>query len=240
MTACSYVSWYRVIPNILNVLSKQFQNKRKIEVQMIICICWELSQNLSKKTFLDFLQFNGLVAFVFNKNNEKLISLMNEKKKSENIILSNLLQRNFSPSFLSVQSCLRYGSQYQSGNIWPKEIKVRRYEHLMNGLPLSACNCYYKLNRKVPFQPPFWNNPQRKRSGSVTIKPQSLSTAVDNGCHQDSRVAFTKIKSQEVFSLAIKTFVPHIGVAEFNSRLWLPIFQHPANADPERQGWWLK
>lgn len=37
--------------------------------------------------------------------------------------MSNLLQRNFFSSFLSVQSCLRYGSQYQSGNIWPKEIK---------------------------------------------------------------------------------------------------------------------
>lgn len=79
------------------------------------------SQYLPVETLLDFLQFNGLVAFVlFNKNNGKLISLplsKGGKKNSENIILSNLPQRNFFPRLLSVQSCLRYESQYQSGNI---------------------------------------------------------------------------------------------------------------------------
>lgn len=55
--------WYRVILSMLKVLSKQFPNKKRTSIQMIICIQWELSQYLPMKT-LDFLQLNGLVAFV--------------------------------------------------------------------------------------------------------------------------------------------------------------------------------
>lgn len=159
---------------------------------------WGQIQYLPVETLLDVLQFSGLVAFVlFNKNNGKLISLSKGKKKSENIILSNLLQRNFFSSLLSVQSCLRYGSQYQSGNIWPKEIKVRRYGRLMNGLLLSACNCYYKPNRKVPstrLSEISLRKKKKKRSGvsPLSVKAQSMR----DSCHKDNRWWFSQVESQ--------------------------------------------
>lgn len=85
-----------------------------------------LVETQSISTHENFSRFSSVQWFrsfvLLSKNNGKFICLLKEKK-SENIILLNLLQRNFFPSFLSVQSCLRYGSQYQSENIWPKEIK---------------------------------------------------------------------------------------------------------------------
>lgn len=106
--------------NILKGLSERFQNKGcKILEAYLHAVGTESISTCGN--FLDFLQFNGLnglVAFVlFNKNNGKLIPPPLSGEKSENIILSNLLQRNFFPRLLSVQGCLRYGSQYQSGNI---------------------------------------------------------------------------------------------------------------------------
>lgn len=151
---------------------------------MIICIEWELSQYLPMKTFLDFPEFSGLV--FFKKNNEKLISLLKGKKKSENIISSNLLQRNFFSS-LSTLSCLRYGSQYQSGNIWPKEIKS-------GGMIIWWMVCPYRLviaiinpTEKLPST--LLSEISLKEKG-VVASPASLrhwACAVATGCHKDSR-----------------------------------------------------
>ena len=131
--------WYRVICNIFKVFSKQFQNKKRISTQMIVWISGNSFSMYPWFFIFFFCIFCNSVAFVlFKRNNEKLISLFKGEKKSENIILSNLLQRNFFSSFLSVQSCLRYGSQYQSGNIWPKEIKS-------GGMIVWWMGCPYQL-----------------------------------------------------------------------------------------------
>lgn len=86
---------------------------------------WELIQYLPMNIFLFFFCiFYTFVAFVLcKKNNEKLISLLKGKKKIRKHNFVTSLQRSFFSSCLSVQSCLRYGSQYQSGNIRPEEIK---------------------------------------------------------------------------------------------------------------------
>lgn len=132
-----------------------------------------------------FCIFGNSVAFVlFKKNNKKLISLFKEKKKSENIIFSNLLQRNFFSSFLSVQSCLRYGSQYQSGNIWPKEIKS-------GGMIVWWMVCPYQLviaiiNSTERFPSTLCSEISLKEKG-VVVSPGNLrrwACAAATGCHR--------------------------------------------------------
>lgn len=140
---------------MLKVLSKQFQNKKRTSIRMIICIQWELSQYLPMKTFLDFLQFNGLVAFVlFQKNNEKLISLLKEKKiRKHNFVKSP--SKEFLFQLLICSKLLKIWQSISIRKHLTQRDKVGRYDRLMNGLPLSAHNCYYKLNRKVPFHSSF-------------------------------------------------------------------------------------
>lgn len=62
----------------------------------------------------------------------------------------------------------------------------------MNALALSVCNCYYKLNRKVPFHSPFWNKLQRKRSGIVTIKLWAVSMCHSHWLPQSHRCCFSR------------------------------------------------
>lgn len=153
--------------------------------------------------FLDFLQFNGLVAFLFfKKNNEKLISLSLKKKKIENIILSNLLQRNFFSSFLSAQSCFRYGSQYQSGNIWPKEIKS-------GGMIIWWMVCPYQLviaiiNPTERFPSTLLSEISLKEK-TVVVSLLSLrhwACAVATGCHKNSRCCVSQnLESLKVYIL---------------------------------------
>lgn len=155
------------------------------------------------KTSLNFLQFSGLVVFVFfKKNNEKLISLLKKKKKSENIILSNLLQRNFFSSFLSAQSCFRYGSQYQSGNIWPKEIKS-------GGMIIWWMVCPYQLviaiiNPTERFLSSILSEISLKEK-TVVVSPLSLrhwACAVPTGHLKDSRCCVIQnLESLKVYIL---------------------------------------
>lgn len=109
--------------------------------------------------------------------------------------MSNVLQRNFFSSFLSVQNCLRYGSQYQSGNIWPKEIKS-------GGMIVWWMVCPYQLviaiinsTESFPSNSLFWNKPQRKRSGGITIKPQALNMCSSHWLPQGQVLVLVKIKS---------------------------------------------
>lgn len=146
------------------------------------------------KTFLDFPQFSDLAIFVFfKKNSEKLISLLKEKKKkSENIISSNLLQRNFFSS-LSTLSCLRYGSQYQSGNIWPKEIKS-------GGMIIWWMVCPYRLviaiiNPTERFPSTLLSEISLQEQG-VVVSPLSRrhwASAVDTGATETAGAALVKI-----------------------------------------------
>lgn len=78
----------------------------------------------------------------------------------------------------------------------------------MNGLPLSACNCYYKPNRKVPFLYPFRNKPQRKNSGGVTIKPEALSMCSSHWPPQRQQVLrYSKFRvSEGLHSIAYDAF----------------------------------
>lgn len=79
----------------------------------------------------------------------------------------------------------------------------------MNGLSLSACNCYYKLNRKVPVHSSFQNKPQRKRTGGVTIKSQALSMCSSHRLPQRQQVLCqSKLRvSEGLYFIAHDAFV---------------------------------
>lgn len=171
---------------MLKVLSKPFQNKKRTLVQMIICIQWELSQYLSMKNFSRFSSIQWFGSFCTFLEEQWEVNL-SKKKKSENIILSNLLQRNFFSSFLSVQSCLRYGSQYQSGNIWPKEIKsggMIVWWMVYPYRPIIAI-----INSTERFPSTLFSEISLKEK-AVVVSPLNLTCwacAVATGCYKDSR-----------------------------------------------------
>lgn len=118
----------------LKVLSRQFQNKKNINIDDSLDQ-WKFIQYVPIIFFLH-LELNSVAFVLFKKNNKKLISLFKEKKiRKHNFVKSPSKEFLF---LTYVQSCLRYGSQYPIRKHLTQRDKVRRYDRLMNGLPLSA------------------------------------------------------------------------------------------------------
>lgn len=109
--------------------------------------------------------------------------------------MSNLLQRNFFSSFLSVQSCLRYGSQYQSGNIWPKEIKSGGMIVWWMVYPYQLIIAIINSTERFPST---LLSEISLREKAAVVSPLNFThwvCAEATGCYKDSRCPLVKMKS---------------------------------------------